>query len=423
MKAAPAIEGPGAANLPKPCAHCGKADRGVRLSYGVHWLHEACESGYIKAQTAGFGSAPQPDPEPAPSPAPTIDLVTDPSIAQITVLAKAGPLTKRLWIDADGKVASDSSQCSLGRGKAVRCDVPTISDLAQLIDRLESHHALTMGSLRPNLPNLVEVTTKDALDGSTAIDLIARTQDYLIYRKGVPAYVMLDFDRKGMPAAVKERISKMGGFVAAVTTLVPEIAHTARLLRPSTSSGLYRCDTGERFEDSGGLHLYIEIADGADAQRFVKTLHARAWLAGLGWMMVGRAAQMLERSIVDRSTAGPEHLCFEGPPVLVAPLAQDAAGRACVVTLGEGLDTTTACPSLTAEEAAQYSRRVTCAKCDPALIAEQSPKCARLTSPRRAKSSPAASKASSPPTTSCYFTTLRSAPRPWPKCWTTLTHM
>jgi hypothetical protein len=49
------LAGPGAGNVPEPCAHCGVSDRGVRLSYGIHWLHEACESAYIKAQTAGFG--------------------------------------------------------------------------------------------------------------------------------------------------------------------------------------------------------------------------------------------------------------------------------------------------------------------------------------------------------------------------------
>ena len=55
----------------------------------------------------------------------------------------------------------------------------------------------------------------------------------------------------------------------------------------------------------------------------LKALHARCWLAGFGWMMVGAGGQLLERSIVDRVVGAPERLIFEGPPLVVPPLEQD----------------------------------------------------------------------------------------------------
>jgi hypothetical protein len=106
----------------------------------------------------------------------------------------------------------------------------------------------------------------------------------------------LDFDAKGMPRDVSTRIEELGGFWAAVVSILPEVANVARVLRRSTSAGLYRTDTGGKLAGSNGLHVDLTVQDGTDIDRFLKTLHAHCWLAGLGWMMVGRGGQLLERS-------------------------------------------------------------------------------------------------------------------------------
>ena len=72
--------------------------------------------------------------------------------------------------------------------------------------------------------------------------------------------------------------------------------------------------------------------------RFLKTLHARCWLGGFGWMNVGAAGQLLERSIIDRMVGAAERLVFEGPPVVEPPLHQDAAARRPTVVAGDVLD-------------------------------------------------------------------------------------
>jgi hypothetical protein len=95
------------------------------------------------------------------------------------------------------------------------------------------------------------------------------------------------------------------------------------------------------------LHVYLSVRDGSDVERFLRSLHERCWLAGLGWLMVGAGGQLLERSIVDRMVGAPERLVFEGGPILEPPIAQDRESRRPVPFDGEAIDTVLACPPLT----------------------------------------------------------------------------
>ena len=124
-------------------------------------------------------------------------------------------------------------------------------------------------------------------------------------------------------------------------------------MRRSTSAGLSRSDTGEALPGSDGIHVYVAAKDGADSERFLRALHGRCWLAGLGWMMVSTSGALLERSIVDRMVGGPERLVFEGGPVLVPPLQQDKESRRPIAVDGVALDTVAVCPPLSIVERAR----------------------------------------------------------------------
>ena len=267
-----------------------------------------------------------------------------------------GPLTKRISLAPDGKVFSDGSACVMSRGSAHRAQIGDVHQLAELIARLQPHEAIALGALRLGLPETVELTTKrklDELNGEAAPAVIARTGGHIEYRAGQPAFALLDFDTKGMPPAVAARLDELGGFSRALHTVLPELGDAARLYRRSTSAGLSRTDTGEQMPGSNGVHLYVAVADGDDIERFLTVLHARCWLAGLGWLMVGKAGQLLERSIVDRMVGAPERLVFEGAPVVIEPLAQDAESRRPAVKDGDLLDTIAACPPLSILELAK----------------------------------------------------------------------
>ena len=147
--------------------------------------------------------------------------------------------------------------------------------------------------------------------------------------------------------------SALGGFWGALLTVLPALKDAARVTRRSTSAGLSRSDTGEALPGSDGIHVYVAAKDGADSERFLRALHERCWLAGLGWMMVSASGALLERSIVDRMVGGPERLVFEGGPVLVPPLQQDKESRRPIAVDGVALDTVAACPPLSIVERAR----------------------------------------------------------------------
>jgi hypothetical protein len=124
----------------------------------------------------------------------------------------------------------------------------------------------------------------------------------------------------------------------------------ARLTRSSTSAGLSRSDTGAVIAGSDGVHVYPVVKDGADIERFLRALHDRCWLKGLGWFVVSRSGALLNRSLVDRMVGQASRLVFEGGPVLKSPLQQDKASRRPVSIAGVVLDTLAACPPLTIVE-------------------------------------------------------------------------
>ncbi len=155
------------------------------------------------------------------------------------------------------------------------------------------------------------------------------------------------FRHQGNAEGGSDRIDAAGGMWNALLTVAPELASAARVSRASTSAGLFRSDTGEPIAGSNGMHHYVLVRDGGDVERFLKDLHERCWLHGFGWHLIGGAGQLLDRSIVDRMVGFGERLCFEGAPVVVPPLAQDAAKRAPEAFEGDAIDTARAVLRLT----------------------------------------------------------------------------
>ena len=275
---------------------------------------------------------------------------------EITQLSSSvGPLTKRISLSPEGGLISDGSACVMSRGAARRVRLGGVTDFAALIGDLKSNEAIALGALRPDLPDTVEITTAKKLsevNGAAPAGLIARTAGHISYPAKVPALALIDYDTKGMPPIVAARLRELGGFWQALVAVAPELVDAARVIRRSTSSGIVRQDTGEALKGSDGLHVFLHVRDGGDIERFLKALHDRCWLHGLGWMMVGAGGQFLDRSIVDRMVGVGERLVFEGAPVLVEPLAQDAVLRAPEALAGKPVDTTVACAPLTVVELA-----------------------------------------------------------------------
>jgi hypothetical protein len=307
---------------------------------------------------------------------------------EITLLQKAdGPLTKKIQLGDDGQLNSDGSQCLMWYGHARRLPLENgPQDLAYQIHNLDESQAIALGQLSPELPDEVLVVTKrelDEMNGHAPAFWIARTGGHILYKPGVSAWALLDFDTKGMPPAVASRIRQAGGFWKAILAVVPGLAGVARVTRASTSSCIINTDTGAKMPGSDGIHVYVHVQDGGDVKRFLETLHDRCWLAGSGWMMAGKAGQLLERSIVDRLVYAPERLVFEAPPQVIPPLKQDHDKRAPVVTEGDAADTVAICRDLSAVEQARLQElkqadavrvKPDAAKARAAFVAEQADK-------------------------------------------------
>ena len=305
---------------------------------------------------------PKPEPKPRspandapkqPPPRPTEKKTPPPLSVELTKLTKiGGPLTKRISLAPDGTLEKDGSACVMARGTAERVKVVGVAALGALIEGLQASQAIALGALRAGLPDKVEVTTeKKLINGVARPDIIARTGANIVYRG--PAFALLDFDSKGMPADVAGELKRRGGFWGALLTVLPALGDVARLMRRSTSAGLSRSDTGEALPGSDGMHVYVAAKDGGDSERFLTTLHERCWLAGFGWMLVSASGALLERSIVDRTVGGAERLVFEGGPVLVPPLQQDKESRRPIAVDGVALDTVAVCPPLSIVERAR----------------------------------------------------------------------
>jgi hypothetical protein len=270
---------------------------------------------------------------------------------EITLIKKSGPnavMSKRIFLNAQGEVTSDGSQCLMAQGTATRAAAETAVDLAKHIMACGTDQAIALGAMRADLSNSAKITTRIKLQDNPGA--ITRTRDFIDYRPGGPGWALIDFDTKGMPADVAASVEAAGGVWRALLKVAPGLERAARVSRPSTSSGLYRSDTGTQLTGSGGLHHYILVKDASDIERFLKDLHDRCWEQGWGWHLIGRAGQLLDRSLVDRTVAYGERLCFEGAPIIEPPLAQDVTKRTPEVFEGEAIDTTLVVPRLTEYE-------------------------------------------------------------------------
>jgi hypothetical protein len=273
-------------------------------------------------------------------------------LAEITVFAAKYRLSKRLALE-DGSLVSRPSP-KMTSGRAIRVRISGAADLAKVIETPHNNKMLTLGRMTDNRGDIVDVLTKEEMASSkSTTTAIARTRKYLKYPPGKMGVVLLDFDTDGMPPELRGR-----DYWEMICDVVPGLRNAERLVRASTSAGLYRTDTGGKTPGSDGLHVYVFIKDASDTRRFLNALHIRAWLKGCGWMKLSAIGVPLERSIVDRAIWGPEQSIYEADPELEPPLAQDKEARRPIAIEGEVIDSRALCPDPTPAEQEAYQRLV-----------------------------------------------------------------
>ena len=191
-------------------------------------------------------------------------------------------LCKRIFLDEEGRVQSDGSPCAMSNGTAmrVRLNGSPATGLSNEILDLGPHEALVLGDLADGLPDKIKIEKDEFAD--PARGTYGRTRRTFRHRPGLPAAALLDHDQKAMSGEVRQRLTDVGGFEGAMATLLPDYGALARVVRASTSAGIFNRATDERFPGNGGLHVYVFVKDGTDIPRFLEVLQKRAWLAGFG---------------------------------------------------------------------------------------------------------------------------------------------
>jgi hypothetical protein len=277
--------------------------------------------------------------------------------AAITVFTKipteADPttlLSKRISL-RDDQVVSDGSACRMMEGKAETVPAATARELADVIGTLQRSNALALGVSEHPTAKVVTASKLRKLNGRSAdgLPVIARTRDFIDYRPG-NGWMLLDHDKKGMPERIAKAIAAEGGPWRALLSIVPGLAQSAHVTRASTSSGLWRSDTGQTVPGTGGAHTYVLVEDALDIDRTLQAIADRCWLHNRAWYVIGSAGQLLERSLVDVVVRFGERLSFEGPPEVEEPLVQDTATRRPIAYNGLAIDTRRIAPNLTAYE-------------------------------------------------------------------------
>ena len=233
----------------------------------------------------------------------------DNSGARVTILTHGSFIGKRF--DAVEGELVKTSKATFYNGTAQSVAAPDAVTLADILDSLKpDRDVLNLGRMKGDLTS-AQVVTGAKLD--PARNVIARSLAHFEHASG-EGWLLLDHDTKDMPDDVRARVEALGGGVAAIKCIWPDLADADYLVRPSSSGGVY-IDGGSPTAATG-FHLFVRVDDVRKSKKILDTLTARAWSAGLAWHAVSTVGSLLERSVIDAAVGGPERLVFTAAPVL-----------------------------------------------------------------------------------------------------------
>ena len=276
----------------------------------------------------------------------------------VTVFTTIKPATlgKTYKLGVKGLDKTTAGQMSEGTFEVRAFD--GVQELAALLSSIRIDQALC-ASVPVNGSASGRIVTKAALKDNPGA--LSRTKDCFGFSVGAPALVSLDYDPHG-PAKSRDELW------ALLQAACPALADSGVVWLCSGSSHVYSGDT--ELQGLRGQRFYFVAADGADVVRFGEALAACLWLAEHGRIDVSASGSLLERGIFDAAMFQPARLDFIGGGVMLGALEQ-RCGLPVILNEGTPLDTRTAMPTLTADEAARVLAAVddAKAKAEPAAAA------------------------------------------------------
>ena len=255
-------------------------------------------------------------------------------------------LSKRYWLE-DGAIKKQAA-AQMIRGTATRVTMP-FCDFGLALAKQSDHQAFGYGLHPSSYPDRVNINVKGKENPDK--NIISRSKEYLQYSGG--GVMMIDHDPNPYGQTFTDE-----ELLAALVLVHPEIETAARIVRGSVSAGVHVA--GEMPRTDKGFHLYMPVVDATLLSEYGALLTDRLWLAGFGFIALGKRGQMLERSCIDSAVFSPERLDFVGKPIIQG-IGLEFTPPEILYTEGGALDISTL-PALTQDEVEQVKALKAAAK-------------------------------------------------------------
>ncbi len=260
---------------------------------------------------------------------------------QLTIFTSLNQrLTKHITVNGDVLTKEPPSNAGSGTAKKISL---TLEELPQLIDTLLKSQCLVHGVTSYAVSTIMPERYRTS-------GTISRTKQFFRYPDD-SALLMLDYDPNSSGGDYTPET-----LIEAIAEIVPSILTAGYVVRYSTSSEIYCAKTGKRLSNpQKGFHLYLEVIDGRDIPRFGAALFKHLWLAGHGYIRIGRAGQALVRGPIDAAVFSPERCDFVAGASLGDGLEQRLPTS---VYFPGGVLDTLLLPSLSPEQGRQYKNLI-----------------------------------------------------------------
>jgi len=267
--------------------------------------------------------------------------------AACSVITAAHPLTKT-FTKICGVILTTSA-AQMTAGTAHRVIVSSATELAQTLNSLTTNQAIMHGVFDTDQAKIYSRNRYEQLSDKT--NATTRTNDATRWNQG-GGVLVLDYD-----APKTGQAWELDHLIGVISELLP-LGQLAYVTAYSSSSYIF--DGEQQHTGSKGLRIYILVQDATDIPRAGKVLFDRLWLAGHGHYELSAAGSLLERSAIDASVWQTSRLDFASGAACISPLSQRRPAAA--AHDGAFLDTQTALPDLTPEQAKRLAELKAAAK-------------------------------------------------------------
>ena len=234
--------------------------------------------------------------------------------ATLSVLRNERWMGKIFYCGHDGSIHKQSNGL-FTNGRVKQLETPSSIDLTKLVKALEPTDALCLGVPKGDIPSAA-VTSRHRSEHlrKNGINCITRTKEYFAFPEG-EGWLLIDYDDKGIPESIHEAIEAHGGVFQILLRLWPQLKQGDFVIKPSSSAGVHL--PGTHPSNSTGFHMFVRLRNASQVPKALQALHARCWDCGLGYHLISKSGQQLDRSIIDVSVGSPERLIFTADPILL----------------------------------------------------------------------------------------------------------